>query len=46
MRAADALQLAAALIVVDDRPTGHEFVCCDTRLAAAAGRKGYRLTQY
>lgn len=46
VRAADALQLAAALVAVDDRPAGHEFVCPDTRLAAAAAREGYRLPQW
>jgi predicted nucleic acid-binding protein len=42
IRAADALQLGAALVAVDDRPAGHEFVCLDTRLAEAAAREGYR----
>ncbi len=44
LRAADALQLAAALVAVGDRPAGHEFVCADGRLAEAARREGYRLT--
>ena len=46
LRAADALQLAAALVAAADRPAGHEFVCADTRLAEAAGREGYRLARW
>lgn len=46
LRAADALQLAAALVAAGDRPAGHEFVCADARLAAAAGREGYRLARW
>jgi hypothetical protein len=46
LRAADAAQLAAALVAAGDRPTGHEFVCTDERLAAAAGREGYRLARW
>lgn len=38
LRAADALQLAAALIAAGDRPAEHEIVCTDSRLAEAAGR--------
>lgn len=41
LRAADALQLAAALVAVSDRPTGHEFVCADRRLREAAAREGF-----
>lgn len=41
LRAADALQLAAALVVSEDDPVGQEFVCLDTRLAAAAAREGF-----
>jgi len=44
LRAADAVQLAAALVAAGDRPAGHEFVCADGRLADAAGREGYQLT--
>lgn len=43
LRGADALQLAAALVATADRPSGHEFVCTDARLNAAAAREGYRL---
>lgn len=42
LRAADAMQLGAALVAVSDRPAGHEFVCVDERLAEAAGREGFR----
>jgi hypothetical protein len=41
LRAADAMQLGAALVAVSDRPTGHEFVCADARLRDAAGREGF-----
>lgn len=41
LRAADAMQLAAALLAVADRPRGHEFVCTDRRLREAASREGF-----
>lgn len=41
LRAADAMQLAAALVAVADRPAGHAFVCTDTRLRDAAAREGF-----
>ena len=41
LRAADALQLGAALVVADHRPQSWEFVCLDTRLAAVAEREGF-----
>ena len=43
LRAADALQLAAALVGVSDRPAAHEFVCLDERLRDAAGREGFKV---
>jgi len=43
LRAADAMQLGAALVAVSDWPTGHEFVCADARLRGAAGREGFRV---
>ena len=43
LRAADAMQLGAALVAVSDRPMGHDFVCADTRLGVAAAREGFRL---
>jgi predicted nucleic acid-binding protein len=41
LRAADAMQLGAALVAVADRPQGHEFVCADRRLRDAAAREGF-----
>lgn len=41
LRAADALQLAAALIAVEDRPAALPFVTYDDRLAEAARREGF-----
>lgn len=41
LRAADALQLAAALALFDDRPRGRLFLTRDTELASAAGREGF-----
>jgi len=42
LRAADAMQLGAALVAVSDRPRGHGFVCTDRRLREAASREGFR----
>jgi hypothetical protein len=42
LRAADALQLAAALTAVDEQPVGWVFVTHDRRLAEAAQREGFR----
>lgn len=41
LRAADALQLAAALALADGDPASLPFVCLDVRLSAAAGREGF-----
>jgi predicted nucleic acid-binding protein len=41
LRAADALQLAAALIAVDEQPSGFPFACADEQLAAAASKEGF-----
>jgi predicted nucleic acid-binding protein len=41
LRAADALQLGAALVCVSDDPSRWPFVCLDDRLAAAARREGF-----
>ncbi|MGH2571507.1 MAG: type II toxin-antitoxin system VapC family toxin [bacterium] len=41
LRAADALQLGAALTAAYDEPLGWEFVCLDERLGAAARREGF-----
>lgn len=43
LRAADALQLGAALVWADRRPTGRPFVTLDERLADAARREGFDL---
>lgn len=45
LRAADALQLAAAMIVSENRPSSLEFVCLDERLILAAQREGFSLTK-
>ncbi|MGK2931674.1 MAG: hypothetical protein ACSLFD_02685 [Solirubrobacterales bacterium] len=42
LKAADALQLAAAEIWRGDSPTRTEFVCLDEHLADAARREGFR----
>ena len=41
LRAADALQLAAALIWCEEQPHGEVFVCLDSRLRDAAQREGF-----
>jgi hypothetical protein len=43
LRAADALQLGAALLVADDDPGRIEIVSLDERLAEAARREGFRV---
>lgn len=43
LRAADALQLAAALEFAEDEPSDLELVCFDARLADAASRVGLRV---
>jgi predicted nucleic acid-binding protein len=43
LRAADSLQLAAALIAADHEPANLEIVCLDTRLIAAAQREGFNV---
>jgi hypothetical protein len=43
LSAADALQLAAALLAVKDQPHGSEFACLDQRLAEAARREGFHV---
>lgn len=43
LRAADALQLAAALIWADESPAGLEFVCLDQNLREAASREGFKV---
>jgi predicted nucleic acid-binding protein len=41
LRAADALQLAAALVAADHDPASLEMVCLDERLRLAARREGF-----
>lgn len=41
LRAADALQLGAALVAADGDPASLEFVTLDRRLADAASREGF-----
>jgi predicted nucleic acid-binding protein len=41
LRAADALQLAAALVAVEEQPSAIPFVTFDDRLAEAARREGF-----
>lgn len=41
LRAADALQLAAALVAAEGNPQSLPFVCLDDRLALAAQREGF-----
>jgi len=43
LRAADALQLAAALVACEERPESLSFACLDAGLGAAAGREGFRV---
>lgn len=43
LRAADALQLAAAIIASDFRPTNLAFVSLDQRLVTAAAREGFQV---
>lgn len=40
LHAADALQLAAAIVLFDSRPRGRSFLTADARLAEAAEREG------
>lgn len=41
LKAADALQLAAALVACGDQTTDHVFVTLDARLARAAAQEGF-----
>ena len=43
LRAVDALQRAAALMVAEEDPGLVDFVCGDTRLAEAARREGFAI---
>ena len=41
LRAADALQLAAAICAAENRPSTLEFVCLDNRLISAARKEAF-----
>jgi uncharacterized protein len=43
IRAADALQLAAAFLAAEGRPASLELVCLDDRLVTAARREGFQV---
>lgn len=43
VRAADALQLAAAIVLADQNPASVEFLSVDDRLRDAASREGFRI---
>jgi len=45
LRAADALQLAAAIVAAEHDPASLELVSLDDRLSEAAGREGFGLTR-
>ena len=45
LRAADALQLAAAFIAAERRPSSLEIVTLDDRLAVAARKEGFALVE-
>jgi len=45
LRAADSLQLAAALIAANHDPATLEIVCLDARLATAARREGFSVLE-
>ena len=44
LRAADALQLAAAMVAAEGAPQTLDFVCLDARLSMAAQGEGFRVT--
>ena len=41
LRAADAIQLSAALVWSNRQPRNRAFICFDGRLAEAAGKEGF-----
>lgn len=45
LRAGDAFQLAAALVLADGDPASVPFVCLDARLSAAARREGFPIVE-
>jgi predicted nucleic acid-binding protein len=45
LRAADALQLASALVWCGAYPSGRAFICADNRLSDAADNEGFKVIQ-
>ena len=45
LRSADSMQLAAALIWCEKRPTGKTFICGDYRLCEAALKEGFSVVR-
>ena len=45
LRAADSLQLAAALVWCREKPAGRQFICQDVRLCDAASQAGFTVIQ-
>ncbi len=43
LKAADSLQLAAALIWANKLPGGYQFICLDNRLRSAAKKEGFTI---
>lgn len=43
LRAADSLQLAAAIVAAEREPASLELVCIDERMNEAASREGFRI---
>ncbi|MFZ1888102.1 MAG: hypothetical protein WAU33_08715 [Candidatus Binataceae bacterium] len=43
LRAADALQLGAAIVAAEEEPMSLEFVTLDRKLADAAAKEGFRV---
>lgn len=46
LRAADALQLAAAMLAAERRPPSLPFLTLDARLRAAAAREGFAVVEF
>jgi predicted nucleic acid-binding protein len=46
LRAADSLQLAAAMVWCQQKPAGRKFVCQDVRLGAAAAEIGFDIIRF
>ena len=46
LRAADALQLAAACALAGEATQDYGFVCLDARLTLAAGKEGFRIVTF